>query len=499
MQNGFLLFVLVWLFKFSSKGLIVRSIGFNNTEEYKLILVENITYKVVPEPSVGLPKVQPELPDYVYENRLKNTVERMLSHGLDYLIIYADREHYGNFEYLTGFGPRFEEALLVIDGHGKSFQLLGNECIGMCKHSKISTEGILYQALSLPNQPINDNRKLRTILDSIGINGSHKLGLVGWKLLYPDFGSINDFDVPSFIVDEIRSMVAKDAIINVTDLFIHPDYGLRVFNTADDIAYFEFGAAYASDAVQQMLRYAQTGLNEIEISQRSTSGSLPTSLFPKVLAGERIDLNMVSPTTNELKLGDRFQVSMGLIGGQSNRRGFAVYSESDLPYESKDYLDKIAKPYFATMANWYETMGIDISGGEIYAMVESNYPKKDYGWFLNPGHLISTEEWMSSPIYEGSEIAIKSGMILQMDIIPFVDKIYAAPNCEDGIAIADKELRMELAMKYPEVYERIQKRKKFMAEVLNIQLKPEVLPLSNITGLYRPFMLNKDKAFVVGK
>ena len=90
-------------------------------------------------------------------------------------------------------------------------------------------------------------------------------------------------------------------------------------------------------------------------------------------------------------------------------------------------------------------------------------------------------------------------MILQMDIIPFVDKIYAAPNCEDGIAIANKELRMELAMKYPEVYERIQKRKKFMAEVLNIQLKPEVLPLSNITGLYRPFMLNKDKAFVVGK
>ena len=36
-----------------------------------------------------------------------------------------------------------------------------------------------------------------------------------------------------------------------------------------------------------------------------------------------------------------------------------------------------------------------------------------------------------------------------------------------------------------------------MAETLNIKLKPEVLPLSNIAGLYRPYMLNKDKAFVV--
>ena len=286
-------------------------------------------------------------------------------------------------------------------------------------------------------------------------------------------------------------------MVNATDIFIHPQYGIRVRNTADDIAFFEFGATYASDAVQQMLLHARTGLTEVEISQKSTSGSLPTSLFPKVLAGDRMDLSMVSPTTNMLKLGDRFQVSMGLIGGQSNRRGFAVYSEEDLPPESRNYLEKIAKPYFATAANWYEHMRIGVSGGDIYRMVESTYPKKEYGWFLNPGHLISTEEWMSSPIYEGSDIKIESGMIFQMDIIPFTDSRYAAPNCEDGIAIADKNLRKELEIMYPDVYRRISERRKFMIEVLGIKLRPEVLPLSNITGLYRPYMLNKDKAFVV--
>ena len=130
-------------------------------------------------------------------------------------------------------------------------------------------------------------------------------------------------------------------------------------------------------------------------------------------------------------------------------------------------------------------------------MVEDTYPRNIYGWFLNPGHLISTEEWMSSPIYEGSEITMKSGMILQMDIIPFLEKKYAAPNCEDGIAIADEKLREEIKTLYPEVYGRIMARREFMEKKLNIRLKPEVLPLSNITGLYRPYMLNKDKAFVI--
>ena len=84
-----------------------------------------------------------------------------------------------------------------------------------------------------------------------------------------------------------------------------------------------------------------------------------------------------------------------------------------------------------------------------------------------------------------------------MDIIPSTESHYAAPNCEDGVAIADEKLRLEISKKYPEVYERMQKRREFIVNILNIKLKPEILPLSNITGLYRPFMLNKDKAFVV--
>ena len=90
-------------------------------------------------------------------------------------------------------------------------------------------------------------------------------------------------------------------------------------------------------------------------------------------------------------------------------------------------------------------------------------------------------------------------MCIQMDIIPVSDRRYASPNCEDGIAIADEALREELKLRYPKVYARIEARRKFMIEQLHINLKPEVLPMSNLTGLYRPFMLNREKALVVDR
>ena len=34
--------------------------------------------------------------------------------GFDAIIVYADREHCANLSYLTGFDPRFEEALLIL-------------------------------------------------------------------------------------------------------------------------------------------------------------------------------------------------------------------------------------------------------------------------------------------------------------------------------------------------------------------------------------------------
>lgn len=465
-----------------------------------MIEAKNIQYSYVHEPYWGVPKEMPQIPNSVYVRRFNSTLEIIKSKKLDYMLIYADREHYGNFDYLTGFGPRFEEALLLISKTGETYTFLGNECMGLNRFNKIpGSNGILAQTLSLPSQPIEKHRELEEVFREIGICARCRVGLVGWKLIYPVYGTIYDSDMPSYIVESIRNIVGKEQAINVTDAFIHPAYGIRTVNDAHEIAYFEYGATYASDSVQQILQNVRTGMTEVEISQLGTYGCLPTTMFPKVLAGDRLDIGMVSPSTNVAKFGDRFQVSIGLIGGLTNRKGFLAYSEQDIPEKSRDYLDRYVKPYFAVVANWYEMVGIGVRCGDIYKMVATSFPKEKYGWFLNPGHYTSTEEWMSSPISEGSEVVLKSGMCLQMDIIPSTSSDYAAPNCEDGIAIADEELRRNLKDLYPDVYQRIENRRNFMKEVLNIQIKPEILPLSNLTGLYRPFVLNREKALVVGK
>lgn len=47
------------------------------------------------------------------------------------------------------------------------------------------------------------------------------------------------------------------------------------------------------------------------------------------------------------------------------------------------------------------------------------------------------------------------------------------------------------------MWERIVRRKQYLADVLKIHLSEELLPLSNTVGYLRPFFLAKEKAFCV--
>ena len=67
------------------------------------------------------------LEDRTMDLRLQRVLKRMRKRGLDALAVYCDLEHGGNFEYLTGFVTRFEEALLVLKADGKAALMVGNE------------------------------------------------------------------------------------------------------------------------------------------------------------------------------------------------------------------------------------------------------------------------------------------------------------------------------------------------------------------------------------
>jgi hypothetical protein len=86
-------------------------------------------------------------------------------------------------------------------------------------------------------------------------------------------------------------------------------------------------------------------------------------------------------------------------------------------------------------------------------------------------------------------VVLRSGMTLQLDIIPATGTAYHTTNIEDGVALADEAARADLAARYPEAWARIGRRREFMADRLGIRLRPEVLPLSNLAGYLPPYWL----------
>ena len=113
---------------------------------------------------------------------------------------------------------------------------------------------------------------------------------------------------------------------------------------------------------------------------------------------------------------------------------------------------------------------------------------------LNPGHHIHVDEWVSSPFFENSEIELKSGMMMQMDIIPVVQNGGFGANAEDGIVLADAELRGQLQRMEPQFMQRVENRRNYMKEQIGIALDESVLPLSDIQGWVPPLLLNPGLA-----
>ena len=84
-------------------------------------------------PDFGMPESMPVLARETYLGRVHRLRERMASRRYSHIVVYADREHSANLSYLTGFDPRFEEAVLVVRPDADPLVLVGNECVGMAE------------------------------------------------------------------------------------------------------------------------------------------------------------------------------------------------------------------------------------------------------------------------------------------------------------------------------------------------------------------------------
>jgi len=440
-------------------------------------------------PEFGLPESRPELPAALYAARIERLRERADRHGYDRLVIYADREHSANLAYLSGFDPRFEEAILILGPAGDPAILVGNECYGLAGAVPLPMRRHLFQDLSLPGQPRDRSQPLAEILAGEGIGQGSRVGVVGWKT----FAARGMIEAPAFLVDALRGLTGPaGAVENATDLLIDAADGLRTVNELEQLAVFEHAACQTSEGVRRLLSGLRPGMSEREAVRLLDWNGTPLSCHLMLSGGPRASLGLLSPGDRRFERGDPFTVAFGIWGALNCRAGFLVEDAAELPAGISDYLEKLVGPYFEAVAEWYSALHVGQSGGVLAEIVERRLGDPFFGIFLNPGHQIHMDEWVNSPIARGSAIELRSGMALQVDIIPATGTDYFTTNIEDGLALADVSLREAFAETYPSAWERIQARRRFMSGALGIDLHPDVLPFSNLAGFLPPFLLRPD-------
>lgn len=436
----------------------------------------------VPLPRTTLPEAAPEVPAHEYEARMADLVRRA---GVDRVVVYGDREHAANLQFLCGFDPRFEEALLLLAPAGRPTLVVGNEGAGYAEAVARGVDVALCQSLSLLDQSRADAPRLDDVLRDVGFARGDRVGVVGWKYVTAaetDEPSRPAF-VPAFVVSALRTVTAQDAV-DCTALVMAPAGGMRAVNSAAQIAAFEWGAARASAAVMRIVEAAEPGRSELELAGAAGYEGEPLTCHVMLSAGSDAIVGLRSPRARRVRDGDGITTAVGYAGGLCCRAG-VVTREPD-----RDFFDTYVAPYYAALAAWYATIGVGVRGGDVHDAVLAALDGAPFRPLLNPGHLGSFDEWVSSPIRPGSDDVVGSGAVFQCDVIPTPLPPGRALNCEDTVALADEDLRAELERDQPELWARITARRAFARDELGLELGDDVLPLGDSVGYLAPFWLD---------
>ena len=447
-------------------------------------------------PDFGMPRAEPLIPASVHADRVERLRERMAARRYDRVVVWADREHSANLAYLTGFDPRFEEAVLVVGATGTPALLVGNECHGMAGAAPLPMRLVRFQDFSLPGQPRDASAPLAEILSAEGITAGSRVGTVGWKT-YADRQLI---ELPAFLVDELRRTTGPTGVVeNAADLFIDAADGLRVVNEVEQLAAFEWAACQTSHGVRRVLTGLRPGMSEREAARLLEWNGAALSCHLMLTAGPRASLGLLSPGDRPIERGDPLTIAFGIWGALNCRAGFVAEDASGLSSACTDYVERLVGPYFEAVAEWYGALHVGQVGGALQEIVDRRLADPFFGIFLNPGHQLHLDEWVNSPVFAGSTIELQSGTALQCDIIPATGTPYFTTNIEDGVALADESLRHAFAVRYPEAWARIRERRRFMADALGIELHPDVLPFSNLAAHLPPFLLRPDRAMTLAR
>lgn len=452
----------------------------------------------------ALPSDDPALTPDEVQLRVDAFRTRLEGEGCDCGVVYGDRENFANLYYLTGHDPRFEEAVLVVPSGGPIHLIVGNEGEDYSRWAALTPDVVLAQSLSLPGQDRDAAPNLSKALSRAGVRPGTRVGLVGWKCFLPtelDGARGADtppyFAAPQYVCAALQeAATTKGSIVDVTDHLIDPDHGLRAVKSAREIVRAEYRAARASHYVREALDAADVGVSEHDLIRAMDLDGEPLTCHPMAVSGAPADyVSLRSPTTRRLEQGDPVFVAIGLRGGLTARTGVVLTSDQLFQQGHSLYqahFEELVRPYYCLTKRWYESIRVGVSAGEVYDAVEALLRDMPFELALNPGHLTGPEEWLHSPFFAGSRTKLRTGMVIQCDMIPVGRWPTFTANAEDTLALADAAAREEITLAYPAFAERVKRRRAFMEEKLGIKLHEDVLPLASYPALFTPYLLSPE-------
>jgi hypothetical protein len=287
----------------------------------------------------------------------------------------------------------------------------------------------------------------------------------------------------------------RSRVVNATGIFMDVQDGLRVTNEPVQIAQFEDASCVASEGILKLLRHLRPGVAEQALEKHLDARGLPLSCHRMISFGSKAARGLASPSAKRAGLGEAFTAAFGVQGALSCRAGMLARDAADVPSALRDFYSRFTSNYFRVVAAWYEAVHVGAKADRVVRAVERVRDKSLFRLALNPGHYLHLDEWLHSPFIAASPVTLRSGMMLQMDIIPVSVGPFCCANAEDGVALADPSLRAQLAEYYPATWKRIVARRAFMRQALGIHLDDSVLPLGNMPGWFPPYALGLEIAF----
>lgn len=447
-------------------------------------------------PSFGSLDDRPETESEEYEHRIDRIVRNMQDRDIEVLVVYGDREHAGDMAYLCGVDPRFEEGLLILATSGLRQIVLGNECQAYGPPPELRIEQVLYQEFSPQGQVRDRPVQLSALLTGAGLSAGTRAGVAGGKYLSPGFSETPEHghSVPSYIVDALRTICGHENVVNAEWLFLDPSAGVRMTASATEIAQFDHAARLTSAGVLRAMRRLEPGVAEFEVANAFEDNGLPRSAHAMVNFGEKAKRGLSSASGRRARLGDTFQMAFALQGALTCRAGAVARNEKDLPEPVAGIFPKLVDNYFDVLATWYESLDLGRTTGEVFAAADGVRDPDAFEFLLNPGHFLHIEEWSNSTFRPDDGTVLRSGMVLQGDIIPVSAGPWCFVNIEDGVALADESLRRELSAQHPGLWDRVLARRQFVENVIGVKLSESVLPLGDIPLWHTPYVLDAGLA-----